>query len=82
MDDCVGCGLPHDRCICDDDGFEDDYDDRYDGERACVDCGAPGIDLCCCCGGYLCGMHGEIGAGFCKSCPSQGWIDEQQEPSL
>ena len=59
-----------------------EYDDRYDHERACVDCGAPGLDCCQCCGGYLCAMHGEIGAGFCRSCPTQEWIDEQQEELL
>lgn len=64
------------------DDWHVENDDRYDYERACVDCGAPGIDLCCCCGGWLCGMHGETGAGFCRACPTQEWIDEQSEELL
>lgn len=66
----------------DDDQFDwyDEYEDgdRCDYETACIDCGAPGIDLCCCCGGWLCGMHGEIGAGFCRDCPTDEWINEQE----
>lgn len=58
----------------DDDEWDDDW---REWEIACVDCGKPGIDCCQCCGGYLCGMHSEIGCGFCRSCPTQEWIDEQ-----
>lgn len=55
--------------------YDDDDDD--DIERACIECGAPGLDCCCCCGGWLCGMHSEIGAGFCPACPTLEWMDEQ-----
>lgn len=66
------------RQILDDDEWDelDEWEDD-DPEIACVDCGRPGLDCCQCCGGYLCGMHSEIGCGFCKACPTQGWIDEQ-----
>jgi len=60
----------------DDDFFDDEEDDP---ERACVSCGRPGIDQCQCCGNWLCGMHGEIGGGFCRDCPTAGWIAEQGE---
>mgnify|MGYP001579129076 CR=1 FL=1 len=54
--------------------YDDDTDDI---ERACIECGEPGLDWCCCCGGWLCGMHSEIGAGFCPACPTLEWMDEQ-----
>lgn len=64
-----------------DDDYWDELDEWEDDHPAiaCVDCGAPGIDCCQCCGGYLCGMHSETGCGFCKACPTQEWVDEQQE---
>lgn len=58
---------------------EDDDPDGFDLE-CCVDCGDINISTTCqCCGGWLCHRHAETGAGFCKSCPTKEWIDEQQE---
>lgn len=60
------------------DPFEDE--DNYaheDDPPACIDCGKPGLDCCQCCGGYLCGMHSEVGGGFCKDCPTEEWINKQ-----
>ena len=55
------------------------FDDDFDYERACIDCGRLGIDLCCSCGGWLCGMCSEVGCGFCDNCPTEEWINEQTE---
>jgi hypothetical protein len=60
------------------DDWYDEQDDRFYYERACVDCGTEGIDLCCCCGGWLCGMCSEVGCGFCNNCPTEEWITEQE----
>ena len=69
------------RCVCAE--YDDDLDQDYEHDLdACVDCGSPSIsDTCECCGEWLCYMHSEIGAGFCHSCPTQEWIDEQQKPA-
>jgi len=91
MHECPDCGMA---CACDGDDvwmdyaawdcrhnceFDDDYDEERDGFEACCDCGSPNIsDMCQCCGGWLCYMHSETGAGFCKSCPTREWINEQQ----
>lgn len=59
---------------------DDDLDADYFNEGHCVDCGSSSVaDQCQCCGGGLCYMHSETGAGFCKNCPTQEWIAEQQE---
>jgi hypothetical protein len=65
----------------DDEDWEycDDLDEDDHPEIACVDCGAPGLDCCQCCGGYLCGRHSETGCGFCSKCPTQECIDEWSE---
>lgn len=65
--------------VLSDDDYWDELDEWEDDdpELACVDCGRPGLDMCQCCGGWLCGMHSEIGCGFCKACPTQDWIDDQ-----
>lgn len=57
---------------------EDNYAHEGDPETACIECYQPGIDTCQCCGGWLCGMHSEIGCGFCKDCPTEAWIAEQK----
>lgn len=73
-DDCTHCDYP---------GFESDYDEDRDGFEACVDCGSPNLSAMCeCCGGWLCHMHSEIGAGFCKACPTQEWIDDQNKTPM
>lgn len=60
---------------------DDDYPYERDHELdACIDCGSPHVvDGCQCCGGWLCIEHSETGAGFCRKCPTQEWIDERQE---
>lgn len=60
---------------------EDDAPDQYSVRLDyCVDCGSPKIStMCQCCGGWLCNRHAETGAGFCKQCPTQEWIDKQTE---
>lgn len=59
--------------MCNDADAIADFDLDY-----CVDCGDPAISTMCeCCGGWLCHRHAETGAGFCKACPTQEWIDEQ-----
>ncbi len=61
-----------------DDDDEEDWDDEPERwERICHDCDNYGIDTCQCCGSWLCGMHSEVGAGFCKTCPTDDWIKEQ-----
>ena len=81
--DCAACGelvYPYgcEPWMPDDDDYGDsDYPDD-DPENACAECGRPGIDSCQCCGAPLCGMHGEIGAGFCNDCPTAEWIAEQE----
>lgn len=70
-----GSGYPYDE-------YEYDEDDYYeDEEEMCgeINCTMNAIDQCQCCGMPLCHMHSEIGAGFCRGCPTQDWIDEQQE---
>jgi hypothetical protein len=82
MHECPECGQA---CDCDDDDTWMDTDDcthACDDERdeldVCVDCGSPSVaDMCQCCGGWLCYMHSETGAGFCKACPTQEWIADQ-----
>lgn len=75
--DCADCGelvYPY-GCAPWDDG--DDWDDD-DPEMACVECGKLSIDYCQCCGGPLCGMHSEVGCGFCKDCPTAEWIAAEE----
>ena len=88
MHECLECGQTCD-CDGDDTWMDTDdcthecevEDDDYDSLDACCDCGSPNLSSVCeCCGGWLCYMHSETGAGFCKACPTQEWIDEQQEP--
>lgn len=59
---------------------EEDAPDQYSLDlECCVDCGDINTStMCQCCGGWLCHRHAETGAGFCKSCPTKEWIDEQQ----
>ena len=92
MHECPDCGQA---CDCDGEDIwndaaardcrhycEEEWDDgdwEYDLD-ACVDCGSPSIsEMCQCCGGWLCFMHSETGAGFCRNCPTREWIDEQSE---
>lgn len=56
---------------------EDNYAHEDDPETTCAECNRPGIDNCQCCGAPLCGMHSEVGAGFCKDCPTEEWIRGQ-----
>jgi len=77
--------MTYGRILEDDDDLYDPFEDEDnyaheeddDPETACMECDKPGIDACQCCGGPLCGMHSEIGCGFCKDCPTQEWIEEQ-----
>jgi hypothetical protein len=62
---------------------EEDYDDDpwldEDAGDICIECEQPAIDGCQCCGAPLCGRHSETGCGFCKTCPTPEWIEEQLE---
>ena len=60
------------------DGYGDDPWNDED-EESCAECDRPALDGCQCCGAPLCAMHSEIGCGFCKSCPTVEWIEEQEE---
>jgi hypothetical protein len=40
---------------------------EVDPETACIECGDRGSLRCGCCGFPLCGMHHELGGGFCRS---------------
>jgi len=61
MHACPDCGQ-----ICEEDDFDDDYD-----LDVCVVCGSPNVTAECQeCGGQLCHMHAETGAGFCRDCPT------------
>ena len=54
-------------------------DDRDDPESACIVCGDQRtLEECCCCGAPLCPMHYELGAGFCRECPTKEWCEEQE----
>ena len=62
----------------------DEYDDdhRDIGEQdyyvcSVLGCIIPATNECVCCGMPLCHMHSEIGANFCKNCPTKDWIDER-----
>lgn len=57
---------------------DEDDNDYWNEDNACVECGRPGFDGCCCCGLPLCPMHNEIQAGFCSDCPTPEWIAEQE----
>lgn len=91
MHECPQCGQA---CDCDGEDVWHDYpynlncthecedEDEDEGSfslDACVDCGSVEIGTTCqCCGGWLCHRHAETGAGFCKTCPTKGWIEEQE----
>ncbi len=62
--------------------FQDEEDD-YDPEGSCVECGHyPCADCCQYCGMPLCLMHFELGAGFCKNCPTDEWCEEEESLDL
>lgn len=42
------------------------YVDHVPIENACIECGKEAGIHCGCCGFPLCGMHHELGAGFCR----------------
>jgi len=64
--------------------FDDDLDDddSYspdEDEECCGECDDVAVDECQCCGKPLCVMHSEIGAGFCKDCPTKDYKPEYEE---
>lgn len=46
----------------------------HDPETSCIECGKEAHMFCGCCGFPLCGMHHELGAGFCTSYFSVGGV--------
>lgn len=52
----------------------EDHPDHVSIEDACIECGNRASLRCGCCGFPLCGMHHELGGGFCPSFFSVGGV--------
>lgn len=53
------------------------YEEFGDIEESHCLCGREGLDACHLCGMGLCPMCSETGGGFCHSCLTRKWSDEE-----